>query len=79
MALFKRKTVGKPGEWYYCLHHRRVEEGPECPARNRFGPYASPEEAARALQTAREREEAWRNDPRWRDDDADDDADGDGD
>ena len=42
MALFKKRTVGKPGEWYYCLEHGTVEEGPECPAKDRFGPYASP-------------------------------------
>ncbi len=30
MALFKKRTAGKPGEWYYCLEHKKVEEGPEC-------------------------------------------------
>ncbi|GAA1129438.1 MULTISPECIES: hypothetical protein [Streptomyces violaceusniger group] len=69
MALFKRGTAGKPGEWYYCIKHQKVEEGPECRAADRLGPYASPEEAARAMETARERNEEWRNDPRWRDDD----------
>src|SRR3954470_3054817 len=52
MALFKKRTVGKPGEWFYCLEHKKVEEGPECPAKDRFGPYASPEEARRAMDTA---------------------------
>lgn len=75
MALFKRKTVGRPGEWFYCLKHRRVEEGPECPAKDRFGPYPSADAAARAMETAREREAQWRNDPRWRDDDRDGEAD----
>ncbi|CAM5708759.1 SPOR domain-containing protein OS=Streptomyces tendae OX=1932 GN=GUR47_11150 PE=4 SV=1 [Streptomyces tendae] len=28
MALFKKRTVGKPGEWYYCLEHQKVEQGP---------------------------------------------------
>ncbi|PNG96847.1 hypothetical protein SMF913_12872 [Streptomyces malaysiensis] len=68
MALFRRGTAGKPGEWYYCIKHQKVEEGPECRAADRLGPYASPEEAARAMETARERNEEWRNDPRWRDD-----------
>lgn len=72
MALFQRKTVGKPGEWFYCLKHQKVEEGPECPARDRFGPYASREEAAHAMQTAHERNLQWRHDPRWHDSDAPD-------
>lgn len=69
MALFKRGrgTAGRPGEWYYCLHHGKVEEGPECPAKDRLGPYDSPEEAARALETAHERTAAWEHDPRWHD------------
>lgn len=67
MALFKRATVGKPGEWFYCLKHQKVEEGPECPAKDRFGPYGSREEAAHAMDIARERNESWRNDPRWSD------------
>ncbi|UGY91074.1 hypothetical protein [Streptomyces gobiensis] len=67
MGLFKRKTVGKPGEWYYCLKHKTVEEGPECRALDRFGPYASREEAAHAMEIARERNREWQNDPRWRD------------
>ncbi len=43
MALFKKRTAGKPGEWYYCLEHKKVEEGPECPSKNRFGPYTTRE------------------------------------
>ncbi|MFD7239638.1 hypothetical protein ACFWAT_30585 [Streptomyces syringium] len=69
MALFKRRTAGKPGEWYYCLEHGTVEEGPQCRAADRFGPYETREEAARAMETAREREEEWREDPRWNDGD----------
>ncbi|MGX8905785.1 hypothetical protein ACR820_11240 [Streptomyces netropsis] len=69
MALFKRRTAGKPGEWYYCLEHGTVEEGPQCRAADRLGPYDSREEAARAMETAREREEEWREDPRWNDGD----------
>ncbi|MFI6155784.1 hypothetical protein ACIBCA_24220 [Kitasatospora sp. NPDC051170] len=64
---FHRKTTGKPGEWFYCIKHAKVEEGPECPAKDRLGPYSTPEEAARALETAAERNEEWREDPRWND------------
>ncbi|MEV8531231.1 hypothetical protein [Streptomyces sp. NPDC051211] len=67
MALFKKRQVGKPGEWYYCLVHKKVEEGPECPAKDRFGPYATPEEAAHAMETAQERNLEWQTDPRWND------------
>ncbi|GAA1886669.1 hypothetical protein [Streptantibioticus ferralitis] len=66
MALFKRKrATGKPGEWYYCLEHRKVEEGPDCPAVNRLGPYPTAAEAARAIEIAEERNEEWEHDPRW--------------
>ncbi|WP_233580617.1 hypothetical protein [Streptomyces triticirhizae] len=68
MALFKRKPSGKAGEWYYCLRHGKVEEGLECPAKDRMGPYASREEAARAIEIARDRDDSWRQDPRWNDD-----------
>ncbi|MGX2997590.1 hypothetical protein JNUCC64_25570 [Streptomyces sp. JNUCC 64] len=67
MALFRKKAVGRPGEWFYCLEHQKVEEGPECPAKDRLGPYASPEEARAAVETARERTREWENDPRWHD------------
>ncbi|WP_306329158.1 hypothetical protein [Streptomyces venezuelae] len=67
MALFKKRTAGKPGEWYYCLDHKKVEEGPDCPAKNRFGPYATREEASHAMETARERNLEWETDPRWHD------------
>ncbi|MEV6110855.1 hypothetical protein AB0M28_40110 [Streptomyces sp. NPDC051940] len=67
MALFKKKTVGKPGEWYYCLEHKKVEEGPECPAKNRLGPYPTPEAAAHAIEIADERNEEWDSDARWKD------------
>ncbi|WP_062211905.1 hypothetical protein [Streptomyces sp. NBRC 109706] len=68
MALFKRKATGQPGEWYYCLKHGKVEEGPECPAKDRLGPYPSRAEAAQAIEIARERDDRWRNDPRWAED-----------
>lgn len=68
MALFKRRTVGKPGEWFYCLEHRTVEEGPQCRAADRLGPYGTREEARHAMETARERNEEWETDPKWHDD-----------
>ncbi|MDF9812817.1 hypothetical protein [Streptomyces sp. SPB162] len=68
MALFKaKKPAGKPGEWFYCLEHKKVEEGPECPAKDRFGPYADRADAERAMQTAADRNLAWETDPRWHD------------
>lgn len=69
MALFRKRAAGKPGEWYYCLEHRVVEEGPQCRAADRMGPYGTRDEASHAMETARERDEAWREDPRWRDED----------
>ncbi|MDX6311572.1 MAG: hypothetical protein QOF44_1036 [Streptomyces sp.] len=79
MALFKRvrKPAGKPGEWYYCLEHKKVEEGPECPAKDRFGPYATRAEAEHAMQIAADRNLEWETDPRWHDTDRSGDDEGD--
>jgi hypothetical protein len=66
-ALFRRRTAGRPGEWFYCLKHRTVEEGPECPAKDRLGPYGTRAEAGRAIDTAHQRDDQWRHDPRWND------------
>lgn len=54
--------------WYWCLRHARVEPEAACPHAQRLGPYATEEEAARALETAAARNEAWKSDPRWDDD-----------
>lgn len=67
MPLFKKRTVGKPGEWYYCLEHQRVEEGPNCPNKDRFGPYPNRTEAEHAMAIVRERDLQWENDPKWHD------------
>ncbi|MEK2493694.1 hypothetical protein WN990_29485 [Kitasatospora purpeofusca] len=65
---FRRsKPTGRPGEWFYCIKHYKVEERPECPAKNRLGPYATEQEAAQALETAKRRNREWRNDPNWND------------
>jgi hypothetical protein len=60
MALFRRRAaVGRPGEWFYCLRHRTVEEGPECRGVDRLGPYATRAEAEHALETVAERNAEW--------------------
>ena len=72
MTLFKRYAEDKPSGWYYCLKHGKVEEGPQCRAADRLGPYDTREEADHAMQTARERNEEWQQDPRWSDEPSDD-------
>lgn len=37
-------------DWYWCLKHGQVEQGPGCPDMERLGPYSSREEAETALQ-----------------------------
>jgi hypothetical protein len=59
-------SSGNDDQWYYCLKHKTAEQGLVCPARNRLGPYATKAEAERALETAKERNESWDNDPRWK-------------
>ncbi|HEX5569282.1 MAG TPA: hypothetical protein VFY14_20590 [Streptomyces sp.] len=49
----------------------KVEEGPECPAKDRFGPYRTRIEAQHAMETARDRNLRWENDTRWHDEDDD--------
>ncbi|MCZ2525219.1 hypothetical protein [Streptomyces sp. HB2AG] len=68
MGLFSRgRASGGPGEWFYCLVHKKVEEGPECPARDRLGPYSTPAEAQHATEISEQRNQEWENDPRWHD------------
>lgn len=45
--------------WWYCLRHNTVEQGAGCPGKDRLGPYPSREDAARALETVRRRNEEW--------------------
>lgn len=47
------------GKWYYCLDHKTVEGESGCRSVNRFGPYATREEARNALQKVAERNEKW--------------------
>ncbi|HKR69921.1 MAG TPA: hypothetical protein VJT16_13855 [Streptosporangiaceae bacterium] len=45
--------------WWFCLKHHRVEPDAGCPGKDRLGPYPTPEDAARALETVRRRNEQW--------------------
>lgn len=62
------KTGLPQQQWYYCLKHNRVEGEEGCPNSVRMGPYDSEEAAANALETARERNDAWdAADKEWKD------------
>jgi len=53
-------------EFWWCLTHARVEGADGCPNKDRLGPYDTEAEAARAVQSAAERTEAWdREDRDW--------------
>jgi hypothetical protein len=54
-------------KYWYCVRHRAVEGADGCPPIDRLGPYDAREEAEHALEKARERNEAWDNDPNWND------------
>ena len=54
--------------YWFCLKHHAVEGEEGCRAKDRLEPYDTEAEAARALETAAERTEAWDNDPDWNDD-----------
>ena len=58
---------GNGAHFYWCTRHHRVEsDGDVCPARHVLGPYASAADAENALQTVRERNDAWEaEDARW--------------
>jgi hypothetical protein len=56
-------------EWYYCIEHCIVEPKFGCRITDRIGPFATREEAAKALEKVDERNEAWDGDPDWNDDD----------
>lgn len=51
-------------EYWYCLKHHRVEPTEGEPNKDRLGPYATEEEAARALDKVAERNEAWEREDR---------------
>lgn len=53
-------------EWYYCLQHETVEPKFGCRITTRLGPYPTPEEAERALETVEQRNETWEDaDESW--------------
>lgn len=60
------------GEWYYCLDHHMVEPYEACRSDTRLGPYATPAEAAQALEKVASRNTDWDNDPRFNDPDEED-------
>ncbi len=52
--------------WYFCLKHQQVEQDGGCRSADRLGPYGDREEAAQALEIARQRSEAYDEaDRRW--------------
>jgi len=55
-------------EYWFCLKHHTVEDAGGCKNADRLGPYATSEEASRALDKVEERNEDWDNDPKWNDD-----------
>ena len=57
------------GEWWFDLKTRSaVQDTKAGKIADRLGPYASREEAEQALDKVAERNEAFDNDPRWKDD-----------
>jgi hypothetical protein len=57
------------GEWWYDLKTKSaVQDQKAGKVTDRLGPYASREEAERALDKVAERNEDFDNDPRWNDD-----------
>ena len=57
------------GQWWYDLKTKSVvADDNQTKVTDRLGPYASREEAERALQKVDERNESYDNDPRWNDD-----------
>lgn len=55
-------------QWWYDLKTRTaVQDNKAGKISDRLGPYPTREAAERALETVRERNEAYDNDPRWSD------------
>jgi hypothetical protein len=58
------------GQWWYDLKTKSaVQDTRAGKIADRLGPYATREEAEQALDKVAERNEAFDNDPRWKDDD----------
>jgi hypothetical protein len=59
-------------EYYWCLTHGTVEEGKQCRAVERLGPYATEEEARSWRDRHEGRHESWKqDDERWEEQDPD--------
>lgn len=56
--------------WFYNITTGEVEHGPQSLGRRLMGPYDTREEAARALETARARTQAWEEEERLRERDS---------
>lgn len=56
-------------QWYYSLKDHSVVRGDQVKAADRLGPYATREEAAKALDAVQQRNDQWDNDPTWNDED----------
>lgn len=54
-------------EFWFCLKHHTVEGREGCRNADRLGPFASADEASRALTKVEERNESWDHDPDWND------------
>jgi hypothetical protein len=47
-------------QWWFCTRHMTVEPADTpCPGKDLLGPYATRQEAARALDKVRERNQEW--------------------
>ena len=55
-------------QYWFCLKHHTVEGEDGCKSADRLGPYATADEAGRALDKVAERNESWDSDPAWNDD-----------
>ena len=47
------------GTWWWCLQHARAEEYSQTDSPERLGPFSTQDEAAHALKTIADREEAY--------------------
>lgn len=55
------------GHFWFCLKHHAVEPDDGCGPADRLGPYPTEDEASSALEKVKERNEAWDDDPDWKD------------
>ena len=71
MALFKKRRSASRASGTTAWSTRRSRRARSARPRTASGPYATREEAEHAMETARERNLEWENDPKWHDKDAD--------